>query len=140
MISCLWLFNWLRSPDVNLTCHILTDSNYSRFLIVTDLGLLSQEEEEEDGKVEWMTDTSSAAAKARAAEQLSAAMAGMVTQGNIEAEQEAARKKEEKRRAEEEAARKVNLSLTYISAGPHCINNRILKLTVELIVYWIQVS
>ena len=54
-----------------------------------------------------MTDTSAAAAKARAEEQLSAAMAGMVTQGNIEAEQEAARKREEKRKAEEEAAQKV---------------------------------
>ena len=58
-----------------------------------------------------MTDTSAAAAKARAEEQLSAAMAGMVTQGNIEAEQEAARKREEKRKAEEEAAQKVLIPL-----------------------------
>ena len=46
--------------------------------------------------------------QARAAEQLSDAMSGMVTKGNVEAEQEAARKKEEKRLAQEaEDARKV---------------------------------
>lgn len=54
-----------------------------------------------------MTDTSAAAAQKRAKEQLTAAMASMVTQGNIEAEQAAARKREEKRKAEEDAARKV---------------------------------
>lgn len=57
--------------------------------------------------MEWMTDTSAAAAQKRAKEQLTAAMASMVTQGNIEAEQAAARKREEKRRAEEDSARKV---------------------------------
>lgn len=62
----------------------------------------------EDGEVEWMTDTSAAAAQKRAQEQLTTAMAGMVTQGNIEAEQDAARKREEKRLADEEAARKVS--------------------------------
>ena len=51
-----------------------------------------------------------AAVQARAAEQLSDAMAGMVTKGNVEAEQEAARKKEEKRIAQEaEDARKVGV-------------------------------
>lgn len=54
-----------------------------------------------------MTDTSAAAAQERAKEQLTTAMASMVTQGNIEAEQAAARKREEKRKAEEDAARKV---------------------------------
>ena len=44
------------------------------------------------------------AAQARAQEQLSAAMAAMVTQGNIEAEAEAKRKAEENRIAEEAAA------------------------------------
>jgi translation initiation factor 5 len=64
------------------------------------------DEEEEGGDVVWMTDTSAEAARKRAEEQLSEAMAGMVTQGNIEAEQKEARRreKEEKRRAEEEAA------------------------------------
>ena len=55
-----------------------------------------------------MTDTSEAAAQKRAQEQLTAAMADMVTQGNIEAEQEAARKREEKRKADEEAAHAVS--------------------------------
>ena len=53
-----------------------------------------------------------AAVQARAQEQLTDAMAGMVTKGNVEAEQEAARKKEEKRLAQEaqeaEDARKVD--------------------------------
>ncbi|KAK9830541.1 hypothetical protein WJX72_012368 [[Myrmecia] bisecta] len=56
--------------------------------------------------VVWSTDTSAEAAKRRAEEQLTNAMAAMVTQGNIEAEAEAARKREEKRRADEEAAKK----------------------------------
>lgn len=49
-----------------------------------------------------MTDTSEEAAKRRAAEQLSAATAAMVTQGNIEAERAEAEKK-----AKKEAKRKV---------------------------------
>lgn len=55
-----------------------------------------EEEEEDDDDVEWMADTSEEAMRARAAEQLSAATAAMVTQGNLEAEKEAARKKAEK--------------------------------------------
>ncbi|KAK9832811.1 hypothetical protein WJX81_003597 [Elliptochloris bilobata] len=68
------------------------------------------DEDNENGNVDdgdevvWMTDTSEAAAQARAQEQLSSAMAAMVTQGNIEAEAEAKRKAEEKRAAEEAAA------------------------------------
>lgn len=62
-------------------------------------------------EVEWMTDTSAAAAQQRAQEQLTSAMAGMVTQGNLEAEQEAARKREEKRVADEAAAQKVSNEL-----------------------------
>ncbi|KAK9917141.1 hypothetical protein WJX75_001258 [Coccomyxa subellipsoidea] len=58
-----------------------------------------------DDEVVWMTDTSEEAAKARAQEQLTAAMASIVTQGNIEAEAAERRKREEKRLAEEEAAR-----------------------------------
>ena len=57
----------------------------------------------------WQTDTSAEAAKARAEEQLSAAMSSMVTVGNLEAEEAEARKREEKRRAKEEAARLVCL-------------------------------
>lgn len=60
-----------------------------------------------------MTDTSAAAAQARAQEQLTAGIAQMVTQGNIEAEQEAAKKREEKRKAEEEAARKVWILISF---------------------------
>lgn len=59
------------------------------------------------GQVVWQTDTSAEAAKARAEEQLSAAMSSMVTVGNMEAEEAEARKREEKRRAKEEAARLV---------------------------------
>ncbi len=58
----------------------------------------------------WMTDTSAEAAKRRAAEQLTAATAAMVTIGNTEAEEEAARRKAEreaKKAAEEEARKKV---------------------------------
>jgi polysaccharide pyruvyl transferase WcaK-like protein len=40
--------------------------------------------QEDDGEVEWATDTSAAAIAARAAEQLSGATSEMVTQGNIE--------------------------------------------------------
>ncbi len=58
----------------------------------------------------WQTDTSAEAAKARAEEQLSAAMSSMVTVGNLEAEQEEARKREEKRKAKEEATRLVCLT------------------------------
>jgi hypothetical protein len=53
-------------------------------------------------QVVWMTDTSEEAARRRAAEQLSAATAAMVTQGNIEAERAEAEKK-----AKKEAKRKV---------------------------------
>lgn len=62
-----------------------------------------EEEEEEDDDVVWMTDTSDAAMKKRAEEQLSGATAKMVTQGNIEAERAAQKKreKEERKRAEE---------------------------------------
>lgn len=54
-----------------------------------------------------MTDTSEAAAKARAEEQLSAAMSAIAMQGNIEAEAEARARREEKRIADEAAARQV---------------------------------
>lgn len=60
-----------------------------------------QEEGEDEGVV-WMTDTSAQAVAARAAEQLTAATAQMVTQGNIEAEAE-----KERRRAEKEARKQV---------------------------------
>ncbi len=58
-------------------------------------------------QVVWQTDTSAEAVKARAEEQLSAAMSSMVTVGNTEAEEAEARKREEKRKAKEEAARLV---------------------------------
>ncbi|CAK0738548.1 hypothetical protein CVIRNUC_001058 [Coccomyxa viridis] len=58
-----------------------------------------------EDEVVWQTDTSAEAAKARAEEQLSAAMSSMVTVGNMEAEEAEARKREEKRRAKEEAVR-----------------------------------
>lgn len=51
-----------------------------------------------------MTDTSEEAARRRAAEQLSAATAAMVTQGNIEAE-----RAEQEKKAKKEAKRKVSL-------------------------------
>ena len=63
-------------------------------------------------QVVWQTDTSAEAAKARAEEQLSAAMSSMVTVGNLEAEEAEARKREEKRRAKEEAARLVRVHPT----------------------------
>ena len=65
-------------------------------------------------QVVWQTDTSAEAAKARAEEQLSAAMSSMVTVGNMEAEEAEARKREEKRKAKEEAARLVCAHLTYL--------------------------
>jgi translation initiation factor 5 len=52
-----------------------------------------------------MTDTSAAAVAARAAEQLTAATAAMVTQGNIEAERAEAKKK-----AKAEAKKKVGVA------------------------------
>ncbi|KAL3130990.1 hypothetical protein ABBQ38_000314 [Trebouxia sp. C0009 RCD-2024] len=65
-------------------------------------------------EVVWMTDTSEQAAQERAQKQLTKAMADMVTQGNLEAEQAEARKREkaerkqkqeeERKQAEEEAA------------------------------------
>ena len=62
-----------------------------------------EEDEEGDDGVVWMTDTSAEAVKRRAEEQLTAATAALVTQGNIELEAEEARKKA----AKEEAARKL---------------------------------
>ena len=56
------------------------------------MGQSEEEEEEED--VVWMTDTSDAAMKKRAEEQLSGATAKLVTQGNVEAEEKARRKRE----------------------------------------------
>ena len=92
------LASGLSGPAVS--CHV------NSRLAVADRHL--QEGEAGDDDIQWMTDTSAAAAEKRAQEQLTAAMAGMVTQGNIEAEQEAARKREEKRKAEEEVARQVS--------------------------------
>ncbi|BDA48454.1 Eukaryotic translation initiation factor 5 [Coccomyxa sp. Obi] len=63
------------------------------------------DDEDDEREVVWMTDTSEEAAKARAQEQLTAAMASTVTHGNIEAEAAERRKREEKRLAEEAAAR-----------------------------------
>jgi hypothetical protein len=60
-------------------------------------------------QVVWMTDTSAAAVAARAAEQLTAATAAMVTQGNIEAERAEAKKK-----AKAEAKKKVRQPERYI--------------------------
>ena len=68
-------------------------------------------------QVVWQTDTSADAVKARAEEQLTAAMSSMVTVGNVEAEQEEARQREEKRKAKEEAARLVRPSI--LSAPSH---------------------
>lgn len=62
----------------------------------------SEEEQEDEDDVVWMTDTSDAAMKKRAEEQLSGATAKMVTQGNIEAER-AAQKKREKEEREKKA-------------------------------------
>ncbi|KAL0041960.1 hypothetical protein WJX79_010367 [Trebouxia sp. C0005] len=60
-----------------------------------------------EGDVVWMTDTSEQAAKDRAQAQLTKAMADMVTQGNIEAEQAEIRKREkEERRKRQEEERK----------------------------------
>ena len=60
--------------------------------------------------------------QARAAEQLSDAMSGMVTKGNVDAEQEAARKKEEKRLGQEaEDARKVCFCLCLSCLGFHFV-------------------
>jgi translation initiation factor 5 len=61
-------------------------------------GGAEEDEDDDDDEVVWMTDTSDAAMAARAAEQLSAATAALVAQGNIEAEAK------EKRRAERAAA------------------------------------
>ena len=75
------------------------------------------DDDEDEGagdKVVWSTDTSSAAVEKRAAEQLSDAMAGMVTRGNVEAEQEAAAKRAEKEAA---AAAKVRGRLPVGLAG-----------------------
>mmetsp|Transcript_23277 Transcript_23277/g.59488 ORF Transcript_23277/g.59488 Transcript_23277/m.59488 type:complete len:461 (-) Transcript_23277:425-1807(-) len=69
----------------------------------------SEDESEDDDGVVWMTDTSAEAAKRRAEEQLTAATAAMVTQGNIEAEAEKERKRAEReaqKKAEEEARAK----------------------------------
>ena len=61
-----------------------------------------EESEEEEEDVVWMTDTSDAAMKKRAEEQLSGATAKLVTQGNVEAEEKARRKKEKEEREERE--------------------------------------
>lgn len=69
---------------------------------VVCLACCSQDESDEEEEVVWMTDTSAEAVAARAAEQLTAATAALVTQGNIEAE-----KAEAKKRAKAEAKKKV---------------------------------
>jgi hypothetical protein len=63
-----------------------------------------------------MTDTSEEAARKRAQEQLTAATAAMVTQGNIEAERAEAEKK-----AKKEAKRKVGPPLGHRSRQCDCI-------------------
>lgn len=60
------------------------------------------DEEEEEEDVVWMTDTSDAAMKKRAEEQLSGATAKLVTQGNVEAEEKARRKREKEEREEQQ--------------------------------------
>lgn len=72
-----------------------------------------------------MTDTSAAAAQQRAQEQLTSAMAGMVTQGNLEAEQEAAKKREEKRIADEAAAQKVRNEPAILTARKKCLRSQV---------------
>jgi len=72
-------------------------------------GADEQEDEDSDDGVVWMTDTSEEAARRRAQEQLTAATAAMVTQGNIEAEKAEAKKKakaEAKKKAKEEEERR----------------------------------
>lgn len=85
------------------------------------MGMQESDVEEADDGVVWMTDTSAEAVKKRAEEQLTAATAAMVTQGNIEAEQAEERKKA-RRAAEEEAARaEVGLHTLYSpSLSFHC--------------------
>lgn len=63
-----------------------------------------EEEEDDDTDVQWSTDVSEAAVRARAAEQLSGATSDMVTQGNIEAEQAEQKRIEKARKKEEKAA------------------------------------
>eukprot|EP01024_Parvocaulis_polyphysoides_P021362 TRINITY_DN2010_c0_g1_i5.p2 TRINITY_DN2010_c0_g1~~TRINITY_DN2010_c0_g1_i5.p2 ORF type:complete len:479 (-),score=125.88 TRINITY_DN2010_c0_g1_i5:1863-3299(-) len=65
-----------------------------------------EEEVDDDDGVEWKTDTSVAAVKARAQEQLSDVTRDMVTIGNVEAELEARKRKELKRQQEEIDAKK----------------------------------
>ena len=79
-------------------------------------------------QVVWQTDTSAEAAKARAEEQLTAAMSSMVTVGNLEAEEAEARKREEKRKAKEEAARLVRPPC-------HAVPHRVGSLTVCCLVH-----
>jgi len=56
-----------------------------------------EEEEDDDGEdVQWHTDTSEAAMKKRAEEQLSQAAAALIVQGNVEAEKAEAKKVEKK--------------------------------------------
>lgn len=84
-----------------------------------------------DDEVVWMTDTSEEAAKARAQEQLTAAMASIVTQGNIEAEAAERRKREEKRLAEEEAARLVRchiLLASFVDQHPACVSGALMAM------------
>lgn len=68
-----------------------------------------EQEEEDDDDVVWMTDTSDAAMKKRAEEQLSGATAKMVTQGNVEAERAAQKKKEKEEMKQAEEAEKRRL-------------------------------
>lgn len=68
-----------------------------------------------------MTDTSEEAARRRAAEQLSAATAAMVTQGNIEAERAEAEK-----RAKKEAKKKVGGWVGVVCVGS-CIEMHVTR-------------
>lgn len=85
-----------------------------------------------------MTDTSEEAAKARAQEQLTAAMASIVTQGNIEAEAAERRKREEKRAAEEAAARQVgNLPIAPLFFS---VRQFVMALSLQLLTQWMIVG
>jgi translation initiation factor 5 len=70
------------------------------------------DDDDESEEVVWMTDTSAAAAAARAAEQLTAATAALVMQGNIEAEAA-----EERKRAKKEAKKEAQAAVARAEAG-----------------------